>query len=387
MSFLRSVGTFLKSGVSLALDFFKDDATRTRQVTGLSEQVSTLSTDIDAASQLRESLVAKINAGQARSDEELRKYKSELETVEKSIKEMERDRAEATRQLECIIAEVLELRAKVSDHDKKLADHDKEFVEVKTKLSTLESQNQEFMKYVYQLARVENQQAALQKEFDKDHKRLDRIEDDVTSLKRDVKTIQSVLKTDDETGLYLLLLNGIRRDDAFKNIRPEPICVIRRSLSMAMFNKFKNKSNVLVLAKTTEGRHFGFIVTQPLGRPNQRSYDVTLAAFVICPDGDTPFEVFPVLTEHSASIFVKPVTDSQRGFFNVGVQDVGQFWIGTETSDSYCENLSAIFKGLGDDGLTGHSGQDEDQVYHCESVVVFELINEDEEYQECEDDE
>ena len=389
MSILKGIGPLLKRGVSFALDFFTGDAEKTQQITGLSNRVSSLSSDIDAANQLRESLLTKINTAQATTDDELRKAKSELETVNHSIEEMEREFAEVKAALEGIVTMVLELKEKVDkhdeklvSHDQKLASHDQEFSEVRVRLSALEEQNKQMMTYVFELGEVKGKQKSLEEKVEKEHKRVDRVENKVNKLDCQVSLIRSVLKTDDEKSSHLLFLDSVKDDEMFKGLHTELVCVVRRSLNPAQFEKIKKKPNVLVLAKTTEGRFFGFWFTKPLQRLNQKSFDPTITAFVIRPDDAVSFQTFPVRSKHAASIFVYPVRGPTCGFFNVGVDRVGQLWIGTENSDSYCENLSAIFEGLDDRGLTGHSGQDEDQRYHCESVVVYQFTKAEED--ECE---
>ena len=138
-----------------------------------------------------------------------------------------------------------------------------------------------------------------------------------------------------------------------------------------LFDAIRDKPNIAVVATTADGRTFGVSYTRPVTRINTRSLDPTISAFVFRPDEDVPFETFGVKDEHRATIAVTFSDGSRSGHVRVADDGVGELWIGSEVSDSYSEQLSAVFAGMSDDSLTGSSGRD--RPFHCRRVVALQF--------------
>ena len=349
----------------------------------LGQDISALISEIEKAKEMKKSLIAKIETSEKSNDEKLRELKNVLAAVNMSIREMNKQLEETKRRLQAMETQAPQMKKKVNEHDTKLAQHEDRFTSLEKDVSLLKEQCRLINTLLLNYHAIQANCDDLKRQLETDHRRLDRVEKKVNKHDVQLHLVQAVFKTDEEKGLHLLFLERVKDDPLFRDLLPEPVCVVRRSLTTAQFERLRNRQNVLVLAKITEGWYFGVWFTRPLQRFNQKTFDPTITAFVIRSDGDVPIQTFPVRSKLKRAVFVNVVTDSDRGFFNVGVDGVGQFWIGTQRSRSFCENLSAIFEGLDDRGLTGFSGQGEDQLFRCQSVVVYELVpNEDDEDEE-----
>ena len=139
-----------------------------------------------------------------------------------------------------------------------------------------------------------------------------------------------------------------------------------------LFGAIRNKPNIAIVATTEDERTFGVHIRRPIAKSDCRVFDPDLTVFVARPgDADEPYTKFSLRPEVREHAFVRFCQCSPKGVVNVGVDGVGQLWIGNDECDSFCEGLSRIFAGLGDDGLTGQSGRD--HVFHCTRVVVLDM--------------
>ena len=142
-----------------------------------------------------------------------------------------------------------------------------------------------------------------------------------------------------------------------------------------LFSKVRGKSNIALVATTTDGDVFGGFYSVAVDTQDQNFTDSTIFAFTFESHGrcEAPqrFAVKEVLKEKA---YVNLCKSSNYGFVSFWVSGSGaEFFLGNKRSNSFCSHLSAGFEGLQDTTLTGKSGNFDGQYHNCTRLVAIEL--------------
>ena len=143
-----------------------------------------------------------------------------------------------------------------------------------------------------------------------------------------------------------------------------------------LFSSVKGKPNVAIIGFTTDGDVFGGCYSLPVGQGFESFNDPDIFVF--------SFESHRRCMK--PQMFVSKEELKERagvffwnghfcGFVQFNVCDGGCFWLGNESSQSYCENLSKGFEGLEDTTLTGQNNTDRRNppYHHCTRLVAVHL--------------
>ena len=141
-----------------------------------------------------------------------------------------------------------------------------------------------------------------------------------------------------------------------------------------IFNNVKGKPNIAVVGFTTDGDVFGGFYSVAVTEQWKYFKDPTTFIFSFESRGrcETPQQFVPKKwRKDEASVMF---CNDRYGFVQVGVFCVGDFWLGDESSDSYCYNLSGGFEGLEDTTMTDQDGTNSRGPYHhCARLVAVLL--------------
>ena len=135
-----------------------------------------------------------------------------------------------------------------------------------------------------------------------------------------------------------------------------------------LFSKVRGKPNIAIVGFTIQGDVFGAFYSVAVTEQEVDFLDPNIFAFSFESHGrcETPqrFVVKDGLKEMVNVYFDK---DDSRGFVWFGVDGVGCFTLGNESSDSFCWNMSRCFEGLENTTLTGNFH------HHCTRLVAVQL--------------
>ena len=140
-----------------------------------------------------------------------------------------------------------------------------------------------------------------------------------------------------------------------------------------LFVKVKGKPNVAVVGFTTDGDVFGGFFSISVTKQGTQFFDPTIFAFSFESHGRcaTPqrFVVKEGLKKDAYVYFSR--NDSSSGFVDFWVGSEGGFWLGNESSKSYCCYMSDVFEGLENTTLTGKTSSS--NPHHCALLVAIQL--------------
>ena len=142
-----------------------------------------------------------------------------------------------------------------------------------------------------------------------------------------------------------------------------------------LFDKVKGKENIAVIGFTTDGDVFGGFYNVAVMEQRVEFYDPTMFVFSFESHGRcvTP-QRFAVKQELKDDANVRFYKNNQNGFVWFGVNDIGRFLLGNESSKSFCCDMSRGFEGLQDTTLTGKTGTyDKGPYHHCARLVAIQL--------------
>ena len=113
----------------------------------------------------------------------------------------------------------------------------------------------------------------------------------------------------------------------------------------SLFDKVKGKPNIAVVAFTTDGDVFGLFYSLTVMEQEQPFYDPNMFIFSFESHGrcETP-QRFAVKREPKDKAFVNYDKNDNAWFVWFWVDYVGCFWLGNETSNSFCADLSCAFE-------------------------------------------
>ena len=142
-----------------------------------------------------------------------------------------------------------------------------------------------------------------------------------------------------------------------------------------LFEKVKGKPNIAIVATTTDGDVFGGFYSVAVTGQEEAHFDPNQFAFSFESHGRcmTPqrFVVKEELRTKARVVFF----ENRNGWF-VGfwVDGCGGFYLGEESSNTFCIHLSRGFEGLQDTTLTGQNGTcHEGPFHHCARLVAIQL--------------
>ena len=142
-----------------------------------------------------------------------------------------------------------------------------------------------------------------------------------------------------------------------------------------LFNKVKEKQNIAVVGFTTEGDVFGGFYTIAAPWKNYIFEDPNIFAFSFESHGrcETPQRFVPN-EEKKEHVHVYFATQDSHGFVRFDSFGGGALFLGNESSESYCKDLSRTFEGLEDTTLTGKSGAwGQGPYHHFTRLVAIQL--------------
>ena len=130
--------------------------------------------------------------------------------------------------------------------------------------------------------------------------------------------------------------------------------VVDEFTDQGIFEKVKGKPNVALVATTTDGDVFGGFYSVAVTEQMKPFFDPDMFIFSFESRGrcETPknFHVKENVRARTFVLFFKD--DSEEWTVDIG-GGVGWFYLGNETSDTWCSNLSLGFEGIEDGTLTG----------------------------------
>ena len=140
------------------------------------------------------------------------------------------------------------------------------------------------------------------------------------------------------------------------------------------FNKIQGKRDIAVVAFTTDGDVFGGYYNMAMTRQDTNIYDPRVFVFSFESHGRclTP-QMFAVKQRLRDEANVWFDSDCDKGFVLFWVTRVGGFWLGNQSSKSYCNDISEGFERLGDTTLTGKNGTNKGPFHHCTRLVALQL--------------
>ena len=141
-----------------------------------------------------------------------------------------------------------------------------------------------------------------------------------------------------------------------------------------LFEKVKGKPNIALVGFTTDGDVFGGFYSVAVTEQERRFFDPLIFAFSFESHGRcvTP-QRFSVKEGLGKEPHVWFYENGSKGFVWFGVYGEGGPFLGDESSDSYCWQVSHTFEGLDDTTLTGKNGTDEGPFHHCARLVSVQL--------------
>ena len=143
-----------------------------------------------------------------------------------------------------------------------------------------------------------------------------------------------------------------------------------------LFSKVRGKENIALIATTSDGDVFGGFYSTQVTNQSQSFIDPNIFAFSFESHGrcETPrrFAVKEGLKQNAVVYFYK---NQGRGFVAFWVSDVGGFYLGNQSSNSCCSNMSNGFEGIQDTTLTGKTGTNDVPYHYCTRIVAVQLSN------------
>ena len=144
----------------------------------------------------------------------------------------------------------------------------------------------------------------------------------------------------------------------------------------ALFTTIQDKPNIALIGFTTDGDVFGGFYSVAVTEQDEWFYDQTIFAFSFESHGrcKTPqgFDLAEGVRDISCLAFM---SNSPRGFVQIGAYGGGCFSLGNEQSDTFCFALSSIFKRLDDQTLSGQSSfYHRGPFHHCTRLVAVYLV-------------
>ena len=141
-----------------------------------------------------------------------------------------------------------------------------------------------------------------------------------------------------------------------------------------LFDKVKDKRDVAVVGFTTDGDVFGGFYSVAVTKQGEFFWDPTIFIFSFESHGRcmTPQRFVPKEgLKRKANVFFN---NNDNGFVEIWVNCFGGFYLGNESSNSYCRDLSKGFEGIQDTTLTGKDGTyPEGPYHHCTRLVAVQL--------------
>ena len=146
--------------------------------------------------------------------------------------------------------------------------------------------------------------------------------------------------------------------------------------SECLFRAVKGKPNIAIVATTTDGDVFGGFYSVAVTRQDGWFYDPCMFIFSFESHGRcmTP-QRFALKEERKKKVFVQFCKNDRWGFVFCGVYGCGGFYLGNESSESYCWNVSCAFEGLEDTTLTDQNNTNYNfpPYHHCTRLVAIQL--------------
>ena len=143
-----------------------------------------------------------------------------------------------------------------------------------------------------------------------------------------------------------------------------------------LFEKVKGKENIAIIGFTTDGDVFGGFYSVVVTRQEEWIYDPNIFAFSFESHGRcmTP-QRFVVKDGLKGKANLRFYKNCSYGFVKFYVDDVdARFFLGNESSNSFCRDMSKGFEGIQDTTLTGQSGDGWNPPYHhCTRLVAIQL--------------
>ena len=140
-----------------------------------------------------------------------------------------------------------------------------------------------------------------------------------------------------------------------------------------LFDKIKGKPNIALVGFTTDGDVFGGFYYVAVTEQEKDTFDPNIFAFSFESRGRCMTPQRFVVKKLNEKEFVWFYKRNRIGFVEFGVDGVGNFQLGNESSKSNCWNLSRGFEGLEDTTLTGKTYQNFGPYHHCTRLVAVQL--------------
>ena len=142
-----------------------------------------------------------------------------------------------------------------------------------------------------------------------------------------------------------------------------------------LFVKVKGKPNIALVGFTEDGDAFGGFYSVAVSEFSKTFLDPTIVVFSFESHGrcETPQRFVPKEGMKDCACVMFCMND-RDGFVRFGVFSAGGFWLGDESSKSFCQDLSFSFEELEDTTLTGKSGICVLRPFHhCTRLVAVQL--------------
>ena len=144
-----------------------------------------------------------------------------------------------------------------------------------------------------------------------------------------------------------------------------------------LFNKVEGKENIAVIGFTADGDMFGGFYSKAVTEPEKKFFDPSIFIFSFESHGRCAMpQQFIVKEGMKEDVFVRFDKNGRKGFVFFGVYGFGGFFLGNQTSDSYCWDISRVCDGLVDTTLTGkNNGGDKDngEYHRCTRLIAVQL--------------
>ena len=136
----------------------------------------------------------------------------------------------------------------------------------------------------------------------------------------------------------------------------------------SLFRMVKDKPNIAIVATTTDGDVFGGFYSVAVTQQDQFVFDPNMFIFTFESHGrcKTPqrFVVKKEMKDNTGVYFFKNDNGQFVGFDG----GEGDFYLGNEKSNTYCDDLSGCFEGIENTTLTGKTG-----FFTCSRLVAVQL--------------
>ena len=142
-----------------------------------------------------------------------------------------------------------------------------------------------------------------------------------------------------------------------------------------LFVKIKGKSNIAIVAMTTDSDVFGGFYSVAVTDQEGMFIDRSIFAFSFESHGRcmTP-QRFVANKGMKRYVQVRFAHDWIDGFVRMGVECNGTFFLGNEKSMSFCCKMSRAFEGLENTTLTGKNGNwKKGPFHHCTRLIAVQL--------------